>query len=247
MHRLPFTSIVAVVIGVLGILTAAAVLFLHSSNHPMPLPPLPTLTVVPTVAPAVTGTQQPTATQVPNPTSLLNPTQPPSPNPTQPPNPSPTQPAGGQVLTTQGFSIDVLSGWSVSQQQSNSALLAHASGSGTNGLLYVGAGQSSSPTTAQTILQNTLTTLQQQYPDAKQCGDLAQFAVANIPGTAMPVCFTLTPQGGASFQALSVNWAATNSAGTTIYTLQEMGAENPPDFFNNDVPPIVKTVNWTVS
>ncbi len=267
-HRLPLGSLIGIVIGVLGLVAAIGILTSHRSAATPP--PLPVPTALPT-SPAVQPTfaPQPTA-PASQPTSPAQPTQPLgqptqpaapptfAPQPTQPaapptfaaqptaPAPQPTGPPGpGQTFASTTFSVFIPSEWQVINQStkpSQNEVILQDPSTAPNGL-DIFAGLSSAQTDAQTVLQTVLTNLQRQYPDAQQCGSSVPATFGGVAGTLMPVCYTITPQGGAAISVAELAWAATDAAGVTVYFVGQTAAQSNQPFFTH-AGDVTKTIHW---
>ena len=271
-HRLPMASILGVTIGLLGVIAAVAIVFgHHGAAAQPPYPPLstvaPSSTVVPaakataqvtsTAAPASTTAALPTSTYAAQPTEATQPTEvvPPTEivQPTLPPA-EPTQPTGqptqvnqgpSQSLTTTTFTVQVPTSWQVVNQktgQTQNEIVLDDPSTAPNSL-DIFAGQSSASTTAQAALQTILSNLQQQYPDAKVCGNSQQATIGGIAGTAVPICFTFTPQGGTAVSSADVAWAATDQTGNNLYVAGMMAGQSNQAFFSNAAA-VLQTVQW---
>jgi hypothetical protein len=244
-HRLQMGTILGVTLGLIGILAVIGVLTSHHGAAPAPPAPIvattaPTAPIPATAVPQPTSPNQPTA--APQPTSPGQPTA--APQPTSQPQPTaapqPTQ-TGGQTVSTSTFSLQVPASWQVVNKTQNEAVLTDP-GSAPNGL-DVGAGQGSGAQTAQSVLQLILSNMQQQYPDAKQCGDTVQATVGGVSGTGMQICFTFTPQGGTAFSAVDGAWGAASASGSTMYWISAMAGSDNQTFFNG-VSAVVGTIQW---
>jgi hypothetical protein len=248
-------------IGVLGLLAAIGILTSHRA--PVQPPVVPVTTASPTIVP-VQPTQvppQPTSapvqpTQPAQPTSAsVQPTQASQPTsaPTQASLPIPTalatQPSGptgaGQTLSTTTFSVFVPSEWQVIKQTTNPSqneVVLQDPSTAPNGL-DIFSGVSTSATTAQSVLQSVLTNAQQKYPDAQQCGNTVQSTIGGVAGTLMPICFTITPQGGTAISVAELAWAATDPAGSTVYFVAQTAALANQTFFTH-AGDVTKTIQW---
>lgn len=239
-HRTHLTAIIGGIIGTLGVLTVAAALFLRHPTPPLPPPP-PVPSSVPTSAPPTSG-PQPTTVPTGQPTG--QPTAPPAPSPTGAPPPPPC--SGCQTLTTNTFSLQYPSGWSVSASTNVDATLKD---SNSGGILWLTAGTVQSATTAQNILQNNLTAFQKTDPNAAVCQGTSPSSgtIGGISGMEEDICYTFTPQGGSAFPVDTTVWAATNSAGTTIYVINASRATSNTKAYGTDVQPILSSITWKIS
>ena len=210
-----------------------------------------------TIAPVSTTAALPTSTFAAQPTEVTQPTEvvPPTEivQPTQPAV-EPTVPAGqptqvnqgpSQSLTTTTFTVQVPTSWQVVNQKTgqtqNEVVLEDPSTAPNS--LDIFAGQSSASTTAQAALQTVLGNLQQQYPDAKVCGNSQQATIGGIAGTAVPICFTFTPQGGTAVSSADVAWAGTDQSGSNLYVAGMMAGQSNQAFFSNAAA-VLQTVQW---
>jgi hypothetical protein len=270
---LPLASIMGVTIGLLGIIAAVAIVFGHHGSGPQPpYTPLSTVVPTGTVPPAGTAVAQPTGTVAPQSTTQTQPTeavateaaQPTAAVPTgvvqptealpptevvQPTQPAvqPTQPNTGpsQTISTTTFSLQVPTSWQVVSnkqgQTANEVVLGDPSDQ-PNALDIYG-GQNTSATSAEAALQGILTNLQQQYPDAKACGNSQQATIGGVAGTVTPICFTFTPQGGAALSAVDVAWAGTNQSGSYLYAVGMMAGESNQAYFTSATS-VLRTLQW---
>lgn len=207
--------------------------------------PVSTAPPVPTSTFAAQPTEQPQPTEVVPPTEIVQPTQPPV-EPTQPvAQPTQVNQGPSQSLTTTTFTVQVPTSWQVVNQKTgqtqNEVVLDDPSTAPNS--LDIFAGQSSASTTAQAALQTILSNLQQQYPDAKVCGNSQQATIGGIAGTAVPICFTFTPQGGTAVSSADVAWAATDQTGTNLYVAGMMAGQSNQAFFSNAAA-VLQTVQW---
>ena len=266
-QRLPLASILGVTIGLLGVIAALAIVIgHHGAGAQAPYAPLATVAPTGTQAPAYTPAAAPSSTFATQPTSAV-PTQPGQPTsgvPTQPAQPTtvvpptpetqptqavpqPTQANSGpsQTLSTTTFTMQVPTSWQIvnhkTAQTQNEYVLEDPSTSPNS--LDIFAGQSTSPANAQTTLQAILAGLQQQYPDAKSCGNNQQSTIGGVAGTVMPICFTFTPQGGAAVASADLAWVGTNQSGSYLYVVGMMAGQSNQAFFGN-ASAVLKTVQW---
>ncbi len=265
-HRLPLGTMLGSVVGLLGLLAAGAIVFGHNSPSPTPpLPPAPTTIPQPTGAPVQptappqptavaqdTPASQPTAPVVAQDTPASQPTAsdvatdtpaaadtPPS-EPTQSaPGPAPS--GGGQTITTSLFSVVVPSGWQAKQNSATSVQLQDPSTAPND--LEIGGGTPSSPVTAAAVIQGLLAGLQKNFPDAQPCGQGQPLTIGGAQGTVLPVCFTVTPQGGAAVKSAALLWGATSSSGSSVFVVEEIAAQDNQAFFTN-AGQVTKTLKW---
>jgi hypothetical protein len=165
--------------------------------------------------------------------------------PGQPTTP-PSGPSGpGQTLNTSTFSVQVPNGWQVANEKTtatyNSVNLQDPSTAPNT--LIIEAGATSSPVDVQTVLQAILQGLQQQYPDAQQCGQSQQTAFGGMTGTLVPICFTFTPQGGAAIPSVDLAWASVSTSGTYFYSIEQIAGQSNQPFFTH-AGDVTNTVQW---
>lgn len=198
----------------------------------------------PTLAPQPTVDQsQPTA-PAEQPTLASQPTSPPA----QPGVPT-TQPSGptgaGQTFSTTTFSVFVPSEWQVGNETTtpteNEVVLQDPS-TAPNGL-DIFAGQNTAQTDAGTVLQSVIANLQQKFPDAKQCGSTVPITFGGVAGTLVPICYTITPQGGAAVSVAELAWAATDATGANVYFVGQTAAASNQAFFTH-AGDVTKTIVW---
>jgi hypothetical protein len=222
-YRLSQSTILGLVIAVLGFVAAIGILSSHhgsgsqaagaavataAATSPTPLPTSPSLAPTsvatnPALAPtALPG--QPTASAPSTP--VVQPTA---------AQAQPTAPGTGRTVSTGTFSVQVPAGWQVANQSQTELLLQNPSAAPNQ--LDIGAGQVNSPTSARALLLTILSGLQQKYPDAKQCGTPASGTLSGVSGTQTDYCITFTPQSGAAVSAVEIPWAGTNASGTIAY------------------------------
>ena len=248
-YRLSQSTILGLVIAALGFVAAIGILTSHhgggsqaagvavataaaTSRTPLPTSPALAPTSVatnPALAPT-TLPGQPTAAAPSTP--LVQPTA---------AQAQPTAPGTGRTVSTGTFSVQVPAGWQVANQSRTELLLQNPSTAPNQ--LDIGAGQVNSPTSAQAVLQGILATLQQNYPDAKQCGTPAAGTLSGVSGTQTDYCFTFTPQGGAAFAADEHVWAGTSPNGTFEYLVAGMAAASNQAFFAS-ADPVVGSIQW---
>ena len=246
-HRLPLATMLGSVVGLLGLLAAGAIVFGRTSPSPTPLP-LPTTQAQPTSAP-VQPTTLPQPTIQAQPTTQAQPTAPDVATPVDTPpvvSPPTTQPGpgpapGGQTVTTSLFSVVVPSGWQAKQSGTEVQL---QDPSTAPNFLDIAGGTPSSPVQVATVLQDLLAQLQKGFPDAQPCGQGQALTIGGAQGTVLPVCFTLTPQGGAAIKSVALLWAATSSSGSSVFVVKEIAAQDNQAFFTNAAH-VMSTLKWT--
>ncbi len=245
----------------------------HGSNAQPPYTPLSTVAPTATAVPSSAAVVQATSTVTAQPTSATQPTQAgvvPTQSGTMPTSAAaatatpfvqatqagviptqagvvPTQASQGstQTLTTTTFTLQVPTSWQTVNQKTgqtqNEVVLEDPSTSPDAVDIY--AGQAATTTTAQTALQEVLSNLQQQYADAKVCGNSQQSSIGGVVGTVVPICFTFTPQGGSALSAVDVAWAGTDQSGSYVYLVGMMAGESNQTFFTN-ASAVLQTLQW---
>lgn len=273
-HRLPGASIVGVLVGVLGVVTAVGILFGH--RGPIVVPIVPTNTPAATAAPTQVAlptqpqaTAQPPATETtaplptdaaatdtaaPEPTNAAPATDTAAPLPTEAPAtetavPSlPTQapPPNPQPLgpTLTTQYFSVQAPSDWNVQQQNNEVLMSDPHASPDEIDIAGGTSNSGPTDVQTVLNGLLQAMQQKSPDAAQCGQSQQATFGGKQGTLVPICFTFTPQSGAAVSAVALAWAAVGSDGSTIYVLEAMATKSQIQTLLSDATPVFHTLQW---
>jgi len=160
-----------------------------------------------------------------------------------------TQPSGptgaGQIFSSTTFSVFVPSEWQVGNETttpSENEVVLQDPSTAPNGL-DIFAGQNTAQADAGTVLQSVIANLQQKFPDAKQCGSTVPITFGGVAGTLVPICYTITPQGGAAVSVAELAWAATDATGANVYFVGQTAAASNQAFFTH-AGDVTKTIVW---
>jgi hypothetical protein len=150
----------------------------------------------------------------------------------------------GKLFKTNTFCVTLVKNFSVLEKGTSYVTLKDEVSTGVWGIVYIQAGTLSTPTSVTKWLQEEIAGYQKSYPDVKECGNASQVAVDGQTGTLMAICYTITPQSGSAFPAMSELWAATAKGGSNIYSFAINTATDLPQVIT-DTQKLLETLHWT--
>jgi hypothetical protein len=237
LSRMGPAGVGAVLAVVLSVAAAIGLLVPALGHHPI------NHSVVTTTSPS--GSPNPTTP--PSPTPTTSPTPVTAPTPTTAPSPS-AGGAGGGSVSNQAASVTLPNGWTEDTKNSDSA---HLILDGPQGLfVQFFTQQEPSSQTLTGVLQEALATAQKAWPDASVCQSVQSSNVPGnpaVPGAFEGVCFTLTPQNGASVPYKALAYAGLVQ-GNSFQLLVEADFFFPQSMssttLNQFVDPLVQSLQW---
>lgn len=163
------------------------------------------------------------------------------------PGASPTPSSTGSGAETSTFRLLLPPGWSVTNTGKVDISLAYAGANGDTGSLYLVSGSLTDPAVQQSLANGPIEQVYTLHPDTHPCPNVTYLSliVGGVPATAVVLCYTETPQSGASYPAAAILWGTTGGGGTT-YDLLATSAEDNKLFWSQSGPlaEILQTVYW---
>jgi zinc ribbon protein len=171
----------------------------------------------------------------------------PSPTPGLTPSPvaSPTTTAQTGLVSNDGFTLNLPSGWSVDSKDNETMVLTDPNGGGS---VTISSGESIPAQTAQNNKDTVDGTLKSKYPDERECPNTspANATLNGVPGISWTLCFTLT-SGANSVPAAASVFAGANASGSVYYLVMVLTTESNLSAYVNAAKPVVSSVHWKLS
>ena len=167
----------------------------------------------------------------------------PTTHPSVAPSPKPTAGGGGggQTVSVGSVSIQVLSGFQLSDKDDTSVEL-----EADDGAVLVASGQTNSPITLDQLFQSAEADLQKKYPDVSTCVDDQELTVAGKQGHVRGYKYTEQGDGGNSVVACHVYWYSVGAGGKTVYEWQQVSADSDFDEFEAKAQKERATIKWKI-
>lgn len=125
--------------------------------------------------------------------------------------------------------------------------LAYAGPSGATGSLYLVSGSLTDPDVQQSLANGPIEQVYTLHPNTHPCPNVTYLSliVGGVPATAVVLCYTETPQNGASYPAAGILWGTTDGGGTT-YDFLATAQASDTRFWSQSGPlaEILQTVYW---
>ncbi len=171
----------------------------------------------------------------------------PSPTPGLTPSPvaSATTTTTPGVVSNDGFSLTLPSGWAVNSKDNESVNLSDPNSQGS---VTIGSGVSIPTQTAQQNHDTILSGLKSKYPDTQECPNTkpANTNLNGANGISFQLCFTLT-QGASSAPVAASLFTGANASGSAYYVVMVLTlADNLPSYVNT-AKPVIQSLHWKLS
>lgn len=171
----------------------------------------------------------------------------PSPSPGLTPSPvaSPTSTTQTGLVSNDGFSLNLPSGWAIDSKDNESMVLTDPNGVGS---VTVSSGESVPTQTAQNNKDTVDSTLRAKYPDTRECPNTspATGTLNGAAGISWTLCFTLT-SGASSIPAAASVFAGANPSGTVYYLVMVLTTQSNLNAYVNASKPVLASVHWKLS
>jgi hypothetical protein len=172
----------------------------------------------------------------------------PSPTPGLTPSPvaSPTEhPGATGLVSNDGFTVNLPSGWTVDSQDNETMTLLDPNG---EGAVTLASGVSLPTQTAQQNKDTIVSQLQGKYPDLRECPNTSPIngTLGGVSGIAFTLCFTLT-EGSNSMPAASAMFVGANSSGTVYYLAMVLTVQSNLASYEAAARPLLASVHWKLS
>jgi hypothetical protein len=172
----------------------------------------------------------------------------PSPTPGLTPSPvaSPTTPISATgLVSNDGFSVNLPSGWTVESKDSETMTISDPNG---QGAVTLGSGVSIPTQTAQQNKDSIVSALQAKYPDARECPNTTPTAgtFGGVSGISFTLCFTLT-EASNSAPAGAAMFVGANKSGTVYYLAMVITVQDNLASFEAAAKPLLASVQWKLS
>jgi hypothetical protein len=172
----------------------------------------------------------------------------PSPTPGVTPSPvaSPTAPISATgLVSNDGFSVNLPSGWTVDSKDNESMTLTDPNG---EGAVTIASGVSIPTQTAQQNKDAIVGALQAKYPDTRECPNTSPTGGTfnGVSGISFTLCFTLT-EGSNSAPAAAAMFVGANKSGTVFYVAIVLTVQDHLQSYIATCRPLLASVQWKLS